>query len=191
MGPTEMGVVRLFMSMSLDGFVADRDGDNGPLYRDLANLRNGTALAEMIEATGAVVMGRRSYDLGDNQAGYVDYEHQVPIFVLTHRVPDVPAKHDPTKGMTFTFVSDGADSAVEQAKAAAGGKDVQVIGGADIAQQLLNAGLLEQIQISFVPLLLGEGQRLFEHIELGPTKLEMIKVTDSPGRTDIRYRVIK
>lgn len=179
------------MTMSLDGFVADRDGGLTALYPDLEELRNTEALAEMIEAVGAVVMGRRSYDLGDNDRGYVDYEHQVPIFVLTHRVPEEPAKHDPTKGLTFTFVTDGVESAVEQAKAAADDKDVQVIGGADIARQLLNAGLLDQIQISFRPLLLGEGLRLFDRIGSEPRQLETIKVVESPGRTDIRYRVVK
>ena len=179
------------MSMSLDGFVADRNGNAAPLYPDLENLRHTAALAEMIEATGAVVMGRRSYDLGDNEKGYVDYEHQVPIFVVTHRVPEVPAKHDPAKGLTFTFVTDGVAGAVEQAKAAAGDKDVQVVGGAEIARQLLGAGLLDQIQISFLPLLLGDGLRLFEHIGSGPTRLDTINVIESPGRTDIRYRVVR
>jgi dihydrofolate reductase len=182
-----MGVVRLFMSMSLDGFVADREGDSSALYPDLANLRNTEALAELIEATGAVVMGRRAYDMGDTDEGYVDYEHQVPIFVLTHRVADVPAKHDPGKGLSFTFVTDGPESAVEQARAAAGEQDVQVIGGASTAQQLINAGLLDQIQISFMPILLGEGLRLFEGLGSSPRRLETVEVIDSPVRTDIRY----
>lgn len=177
------------MSMSLDGFIADPDGDSRSLYPDLGNLRNSEALAEMSEDTGAVVMGRRSYDMGDTDEGYVDYEHQVPIFVLTHRVPEVPAKHDAARGLSFTFVTDGVESAVEQAKAAAGQKDVQVIGGASAAQQLIRAGLLDQIQISLMPVLLGEGLRLFEHIGSSSRRLEEIKVIDSPGRTDIRYRV--
>lgn len=74
-----MRVVRLFMSMSLDGFVADRDRKPIALFPDLENLRNTPALAEMIEATGAVLMGRRSYEMGDTEEGYVEYEHQVPI----------------------------------------------------------------------------------------------------------------
>jgi dihydrofolate reductase len=185
-----VGVVRLYMSMSLDGFVADRSGDSSALYPDLGDLRNTEALSEMIEATGAVVMGRSSYDMGDTDEGYVEYEHQVPIFVLTHRPPDVPAKHDPAKGLTFTFVTDGVESAVSQAKAAAGDKDVQVIGGADVAQQLISAGLLDQIQVSLMPLLLGEGIRLFDHIGSATRRLEKIKVIDSSVRTDIRYRFV-
>jgi hypothetical protein len=93
------------MSMSLDGFVADRDGGSSAPYPDLENLRHSEGLADMIEAIGAVVMGRRAHDMGDTDEGYVDYEHQVPIFVVTHRVPKVPAKHDPAKGLTFTFVT--------------------------------------------------------------------------------------
>jgi dihydrofolate reductase len=145
----------------------------------------------MIEATGAVVMGRRSYDMGDTGEGYVDYEHQVPIFVLTHRVPRVPAKHDPARGLTFTFVTDGVESAVGQAKAAAAGKDVQVIGGAGTAQQLIRAGLLDEVKISLMPVLLGEGLRLFEHIGSGQRRLETTKVIEAPARTDIRYRVVR
>lgn len=187
----DMGAVRLFMTMSLDGFVADRNGALTPLYPDLERLRETEALAEMIETTGAVVMGRRSYDLGDTADGYVDYEHQVPIFVLTHRVPEVPAKHDPAKGLTFTFVTDGAESAIDQAKAAASEKDVQVIGGAEVAQQLINAELLDQIQISIVPVLLGDGLRLFERIGSGQRQLEKLNVVEAPVRTDIRYRVAR
>lgn len=136
-------------------------------------------------------MGRRSYDMGDTDEGYDDHEHQVPSFVITHRVPEVPAKHDPAKRLTFTFVTDGVESAVEQAKAAAGQKDVQVIGGASVAQQLISAALLDQIQISLMPVLLGEGLRLFEHIGSEPRRLEKIKVIDSPVRTDIRYRLLR
>lgn len=180
----------MYMSMSLDGFVADRNGDVASLYPDLETLRDSEALAEMIEATGAVVMGRRAYDMGDTEEGYVGYEHQVPIFVLTHDVPEVPARHDASRGLTFTFVTDGMESAVAQAKAAGGEKDVQVIGGADAAQQLIEAGLLDQIQISLMPLLIGEGLRLFEHIGFETRRLEKIKVVDSPGRTDIRYCIV-
>ncbi len=114
----------------------------------------------------------------------------MPIFVLTSRVPEVPAKHDPGKGLTFTFVTDGVESAVRQAQAAAGEKDVQVIGGADAAQQLINAGLLDQIQVSLMPVLLGEGLRLFGHIGSERRQLEKLKVIDSPVRTDIRYRIV-
>ena len=185
-----MGVVRVGMSMSLDGFVADRNGSAAPLYPDLAELRYGEAVAEEIATTGAVLMGRRSYEMGDTEQGFVDYEFQVPIFVLTHRVPEVPAKHDPAKGLTFTFVTDGIESAVEQARAAAGEKDVTVIGGASTVQQLLAAGLADELQISFMPLLLGEGLRMFENLGSAPRRLERIKVIEAPVRTDVRYRIL-
>jgi len=136
-------------------------------------------------------MGRRSYDMGDTKEGYVEYEHQVPIFVVTHRVPSEPAKHDPSKGLTFTFVTDGVESAVEQAREAAREKDVQVIGGAQLAQQLIAAGLLDQIQVSLMPVLIGEGLRLFERIGSEQRQLEKVKVIDSAVRTDIRYRVLR
>jgi len=186
-----MRVVRLFMSMSLDGFVADRDRKPIALFPDLENLRNTPALAEMIEATGAVLMGRRSYEMGDTEEGYVEYEHQVPIFVVTHRVPNEPAKHDPGKGLSFTFVTDGVESAVEQARDAAREKDVQGIGGAQLAQQLIAADLLDQIHLSLLPVLMGEGLRLFEHLGSEQRQLEKIKSIDSVERTDIRYRVVK
>ena len=186
-----MGVVRLYMSMSLDGFVAGADGDSSALYFDLEHLPHTEALAEMIERTGAVVMGRRAYDMGDTDEGYVDYEHQVPIFVLTSRPPAVPAKHDPVKGLTFTFVTDGPASAVAQAKAAAGGKDVQVIGGAATAQQLLAEDLLDEIHISLVPVLLGQGLRLFENLGPERRRLEKVKAVDGRVRTDIRFSVVR
>ena len=185
-----MGVVRVGMSTSLDGFVADRNGSAAPLYPDLEELRYGEAVAEEIETTGAVLMGRRSYEMGDTDQGFVDYEFQVPIFVLTHRVPEAPAKHDPAKGLTFTFVTDGIESAVEQASAAAGEKDVTVVGGASTVQQLLAAGLADELQISFVPLLLGEGLRMFENVGSAPRRLERIKVIEGPLRTDVRYRIL-
>jgi dihydrofolate reductase len=86
---------------------------------------------------------------------------------------------------------DGVASAVEQAKSAAGRKDVQVIGGASVAQQLIGADLLDQIQISLMPLLLGDGLRLFKDIGTAPRRLEKIALIDSPARTDIRYRLVR
>ena len=184
------GAVRLFMSISLDGYVATADGDVSPLYPDLGELRHREPLRGMIAATGAVIMGRRAYDMGDTDDGYVDYEHQVPIFVLTHRPPEVPARHDPAKGLSFTFVTEGPQAAVARAKEAAGGKDVQVIGGASTGRQLLEAGLLDEIHLSFVPVLLGSGLRLFDDAP-APAPLAQIGVLESAGRVDVRYRVAR
>ena len=114
----------------------------------------------------------------------------MPIFVLTHDVPQKVAKGE-NKKLSFTFVTDGIESAIEQAKAAAGDTYLAVIGGADTAQQGINAGLLDEIQISIMPLLLGGGLRLFEHIDTEHIELEKIKVIESPTTTDIRFRVVK
>jgi dihydrofolate reductase len=183
-----MGKVVLGLTMSLDGFINDRNGDVGRLYHDLAELRETEVLQESIRTTGAVVMGRRAYDMGNGD--FTDYEFQVPIFVLTHEVPDTVAKGENEK-LAFTFVTDGVESAIEKAKAAAGNKDVAVIGGANIAQQCLKAGLLDEIQIDLMPLLLGEGLRLFEHLSMEQIELEKTKVIDAPVRTHLIFRVVK
>lgn len=183
-----MGKVVLGLTMSLDGFINDRNGDVGRLYPDLAELRETEDLQESIRTTGAVVMGRNAYDMGEGD--YTDYEFQVPIFVITHEAPEKVAKGENGK-LTFTFVTDGVESAIEKAKTAAGDKDVTVIGGANVAQQCLKARLLDEIQIDLMPLLLGEGLRLFEHLSIEQIDLEKTKVIDAPVRTHLRFRVVK
>jgi dihydrofolate reductase len=149
------------MTMSLDGFIQVRNGDVDRLYPDLGELRETEPLQELMKTTGAVVMGRRAYAMGGSDGYAADYEFQVPIFVLTHEFPEkVPKQND---RLTFTFVTDGIESAIEQAKAAAGDKYVTVIGGANTTQRCIKAGLLDEIQIGVVPILIGEGLRLFEH----------------------------
>jgi dihydrofolate reductase len=93
--------------------------------------------------------------------------------------------------LTLTFVTDGIERAIEKAKAAAGGKHVMVIGGANTAQQCLQAGLVDQIQIGIVPILLGEGLRFFEHLGSEPIELERMRIIESPTRTDLWFRVVK
>jgi dihydrofolate reductase len=110
---------------------------------------------------------------------------RAPVFVLTHRARDPWVR----QGTTFTFVTDGIESAVEQARAAAGDKDVQVAGGADVVQQSLDAGLLEELQIHLAPVLLGAGARLFDRVDPGRVQLEPTRVVDSPTVTHLRYRV--
>ena len=132
-------------------------------------------------------MGRRAYDMAEGD--FTGYEFQVPIFVLTHHVPEKVAKGE-NGNLRFTFVTDGIESAIEQAKAAAGDKYVAVIGGADTAQQCIQKGLLDELQIGIVPVLLGGGLRLFEHVGK-QIELESIRVIESPGRTDLRFRVVK
>jgi dihydrofolate reductase len=127
-----MGKVILGTTMSLDGFINDRNGSVSRLYPDLAALRKTEMLQESIKTTGAVVMGRRAYDMAEGD--FTDYEFQVPIFVLTHDAPEKAAKGE-NERLTFTFVTGGIESAIEKAKVAAGDKYVTVIGGANTAQQ--------------------------------------------------------
>ena len=110
----------------------------------------------------------------------------VPTFVLTHTVPQQWVY----EGSPFEFVTDGVESAVEQAKQAAGDKNVAV-GAASIAQQCLRAGLLDEIHVDLVPLLLGGGVRLFEHLGSTPIELESTRVIEAPGVTHLTYRVVK
>ena len=184
-----MGNVRGGMTVSLDGFVNDRNGDLSRLYPDLEALRQTEMLQESMQIVGAVVMGRRAFALGDPDEYADNYEYQVPIFVLTHHIPEKhPREND---RLTITFVTGGIAGAIAQAQAAAGAKDVQVIGGASTIQQCLQAGLLDELQIGLVPVLLGDGLRLFDQPNLEHLQLEQTRVLESPGRTDVLYRVIK
>ena len=185
-----MGKVVLGMTVSLDGFVNDKNGSVSRLYSDFAELQNSEAMRASIKNTGAVVMGRRAYAMGDPDAYLDTYEYQVPIFVLTHNVPEKLPKQNGR--LTVTFVTDGIESAVAQAKAAAGDKDVTVIGGASTFRQCLKAGVVDELELDLMPVILGGGLRLFEHLEdMEPTELEKVKVAESSGRTQLRFRVVK
>ena len=177
------------MTMSMDGFVADAAGSADRLYTDLAALQGTAYMNATIEETGAVLMGKRSFEMGDPDSYVGNYEFQVPIFVLTHEPPRVPPKQD--ERLTFTFVTDAIESAVVQAKAAAGDKAVQVIGGADVIQQILYAGLVDELHIDIVPVLLGAGLRLFANGGLKRLVLEKIDVQEIGARTSLRFRVKK
>ena len=126
-----MARVIVSMTTSIDGFVADQGGSADRLYPDLGALRGGELMSSLIERAGAVLMGRRTSEMGDPDWYVGNYEYQLPIFGLTHRPPAVPPKQD--EHLAFTFVTDGVASAVEQATAAAGDKAVQVVGGVDLA----------------------------------------------------------
>lgn len=185
-----MGKVILDLSMSLDGFIAaPNDGDGGlhNWYFSSDDPRNRAVVEETITSLGAIIMGRHSYDMGDQADGFVDNPYNAAHFVLTHQPPSKPAK-----GSThFTFVTDGIESALEQAKAAAGDKDVAIGGGADISQQYLNARLIDEIQIHLVPVLIGAGKRLFDSLTLPPITLETTRIIDATGVTHLRFTVIK
>jgi dihydrofolate reductase len=182
-----MGKVIAGATMSLDGFMADPSGDVSWLYPDLKTLRETEMLQESIQTTGAVVMGRNAYAMGDPDWFVDNYEYQVPIFVLTHTVPEKLPKEG--GDLTFTFVTDGIESAIQQAKAAAGEKDVTVIGGASTFRQCLKAGLVDELQIGITPVLIGAGLRLFEQLGIEPVEMEIIQVLESPGRVDIRFKI--
>jgi dihydrofolate reductase len=172
----------LFMTMSMDGFINDRNGDVSRLNPDLAALGKTEVIQELIKTTGAVVMGKRAYDMAEGD--FTDCEFQVPIFVLSSGVPAMVARGE-NERLTFNFVADGIERAVVQARAAAGDKSVTVTGGANTAQQCMRAGLLDEIQIGVMPVLLGEGLRLFGLIGTDLIELERMRVVASPMRTDI------
>ncbi len=184
-----MGKVIAGMTMSLDGFINDRNGSARSLSPDFAALLAAPSFQAMVAGTGAVIMGNNTYNMADPFLWINDdYEFQVPLFILTHTTPaKYPAGNDK---LTLSFVTDGVASAVAQAKAAAGDKLVQIIGGADTIQQCLNAGLCDELQIDVMPVLLGEGLRLFEHIDAERLKLERVAVQKTtPMRTSMTFRV--
>jgi dihydrofolate reductase len=202
-----MGIVKSDISVSLDGFVAGPNdsvdnpmGDGGERLHEwifgLASWRaphgysggetnrDDEIMAESFRDTGAIVLGRRMFD---NAKGWGDEPpFHMPVFVLTH---ETRADFEKQGGTTFTFVTDGVESALAQARAAAGGKNVAVGGGANTIQQFLSAGLLDELQIHVVPVLLGGGVRLFDG--LGQVDLETTRVVDSPAVTHLKFRVVK
>jgi dihydrofolate reductase len=211
-----MGALIIDISMSLDGYVAGPDpsredplGKGGEQlhewvfalesWRGPHGLEGGETnadsklLAERVERTGATIMGRRMFSGGagpweddDNASGWWGDEPPFhhPVYVLTHH------EREPLEmqgGTTFTFVTDGIESALEQARAAAGEKDVNVAGGAEVAQQYLEAGLVDELQLHVAPVLLGGGRRLLDG--LSPGKLETAGVVGSPsGVAHLRMR---
>jgi dihydrofolate reductase len=115
-----------------------------------------------------------------------DPPFHVPVFVLTHHARDPLELHG---GTTFHFVTDGIESALDRAREAAGGMDVSLAGGANVVQQYLAAGLVDQMQISLVPLLLGDGARLFDNLGEATLELEQVRAVEAPGVTHIAYHV--
>ena len=201
-----MGKVYLSLSMSLDGFITGPNprpgeplGDGGERlhewmagmedFRERGDTINADAevLRELSSHTGALLMGRAMLDVGEEPWGD-NPPFGMPVFVLTHRPREMVTKQG---GTTYTFVTEGIEAALEQAQAAAGGKDVGLAGGANLAQQYLKAGLLDEIQIHLVPVLLGDGVRLFDGIDTEDgLELEITRVIDSPQVTHLRYRVV-
>jgi dihydrofolate reductase len=162
-------------------------------FREIQGLSGGQTNADDEELrrrfapTGAVVMGRRMFDEGEGPWGD-DPPFRMPVFVLTH---EARGTLDKEGGTTFTFVTDGIESALEQARAAAGDKNVNIAGGAGTVQQFIRAGLLDELEIHLAPLLFGEGIRLFERMGPEHIELENMRVVASPKVTHLRFRVVK
>jgi dihydrofolate reductase len=181
-----MQKVILGMTMSVDGFIADRSGDLSLLYPDMDALRASPMLKETIRTTGAVVMGRGAYDIA--QGDLTGYEFQTPIFVLTHHPPDQRPEGE-NDDLKVIFIEDKIESVIEQAKTAAGGRNVTIIGGADVARQALESGRVDELEVGIAPLLLGEGRRWFDQTRLAEKGLENIGITDVAGVTFLRFRM--
>jgi dihydrofolate reductase len=147
--------------------------------------RDSDVLEEAMGNLGAFVVGRRMFDLA--QGWGEEPPFHAPVFVLTHEARDPLEKKG---GTTFTFVNDGIESALRQAQAAAGGKDVGIWGGANTIQQYLRAGLIDEFQIHIAPLLLGGGVRLFDQAP-ADLELETTRVLESPMVTHLKFRVVK
>lgn len=193
----EASKVVLDITISLDGFIARPDDDVSRLHEwlfsgdtpsgrdDFFSLSPESAKVfdELVETTGSIITGRRTYGLVGGWGG----SHPVAdrVVVISHDVPsDVP--EGPT---TFTFVTEGVATAVEQAKKAAGAKNVYLLGGPSVVQECLRAGLVDQVMLHVVPVLLGEGIRLFDDLGDDDIELEPTRVVDAPGVTHLGFRV--
>ena len=213
-----VGKLRLDISMSLDGFVAGpNQSEENPLGEggmqlhewafDLAAWRkphgqeggevnaSSEVVEESLENLGATVMGRNMFG-GEGPWGANPWDgwwgdhppFHMPVFIVTHHARQPVTKKG---GTSFTFVTDGIESALAQARNAAAGKDVALSGGANIAQQFLKAGLIDEIQIHLVPVLLGAGARLFDNLAGAEIDLECTRAVEAPGVTHLRYRVAR
>jgi dihydrofolate reductase len=198
------------ISMSLDGFITGPNprpdaplGDGGERLHDwmsgITDLREShrtpsraaDADAQVIDdaysGIGALVMGRSMFDDGEDPWGE-NPPFGMPVFIVTHHARETIIKQG---GTTYTFVTDGIDAALERARVAAGDQDVAIAGGADLFQQYLRAGLVDEFQIHLVPLLLGDGVRLLEHLGTLTVELEPTGVVESPsGVTHLSFRVV-
>ena len=211
-----MGTVTCQMSISLDGFVAGPNqslenpiGEGGMRLHqwmfDTASWKRqrgetgGAQSADsdvvdgLLRGNGAYIMGRKMFGGGESQwdeswTGWWGDEppYHAPVFVLTHH-PRKPLSM--RGGTTFSFVTEGIDSALAQARAAAGDKDVAIAGGASTVQQYLAAGMLDELNLHIVAVILGKGERLLDGV--GDPTLEPVKVVASPAVTHVEYRIVR
>jgi dihydrofolate reductase len=210
-----MSRLKLDISVSLDGFIAGPNtseqhplGEGGmqlhewafelaawrkPHGKDGGAVNASTPIVEAaLAGSGAVVMGREMFGGGAGPWGENPWEgwwgddppFHAPVFVLTHHAREPLAKDG---GTTFHFVTDGVESALDQARHAAGDKEVSLAGGASVAQQYMKAGLVDDVCLHVVPVLLGSGTRLFENVG-ADVKLAQVEAVPAPGVTHLKYR---
>jgi dihydrofolate reductase len=196
-----MGRVGIGFSMSLDGFVAGPNDDVSRVFQwyfageTTHTVKSGAEDFEMSESgaesieeagktTGALVTARRTFDIAHAWGG--KHPMDVPVVVVTHNIPQEWVK----EGSPFTFVTDGVEHALAEAKRIAGDKNIAV-GAPSVAQQCLKLGLIDEIQIDLVPVLLGEGIRLFDHLGNVPIELESTSINPGTGVIHLSYRVVK
>jgi dihydrofolate reductase len=193
-----MGTIVFDISMSLDGFVTAANqtpeqpaGEGGERLHDWAfggDEINRRYFERAGERLGAVICGRRTYDTSlpwwgaDGPSGLA----RRPVFVVTHQAPA-----DDSPGAVYSFVTGGIADALDQARAAAGDRDVTIMGGADLGRQYIAAGLVDEISIHLGPVLFGAGTRMFEELHKGHQWLEPVDVLSTPTATHLRYRVVK
>ncbi|MDQ3692082.1 MAG: dihydrofolate reductase family protein [Chloroflexota bacterium] len=201
-----MSKVIFSLAMSVDGYMGGAGEQALPVHNrllgwvhDLASWRRAAGLEgglanrdddvikEQAARVGAHVMGRLMFDRGEEPWGD-NPPFQASVFILTNQARETVAK---AGGTTYTFVTDGIASAIAQAKAAAGEKDVRVEGGANAVQQAIRAGQVDEFDLQLIPVLLGGGIRPFDHIGAGQIELEPTRVIDSPKLTHPRYHVVK
>ena len=190
-----MQKVVLNITMSLDGFIAGPGiskehpmGKDGPILHDWIfdgkTEIDSSLLKEVVESSGAVIVGSRTYVTAIEDAWGGTSPFEVPAFVICHHLPEVIAQG-------FTFITNGIGAALDQAREIAGDKNIWVMGGADIIQQFLNAKLVDSLDLHIAPVLLTNGTRLFDHIKPDKIGLEKISVIDTPAATHIRYDIIR
>jgi dihydrofolate reductase len=187
-----MGQVEVDISMSVDGFITGPNedgvglGDGGDiLHAWFRQDPDGPRLLDdaLFATSGAVITSRKVYD---GTGGWGDDGfYRMPVFVLTHRAHDMVVKGE----TTFTFVTEGIESAIAQARDAAGDKKVHVMGGASVVQQALKAGLVDSLHLHMAPIVLGTGTRLFDNL-IDPIELERTEIVESQFATHLRFRVV-
>jgi dihydrofolate reductase len=188
-----MTAVVFDVNLSLDGFVAAAGitadqplGERGEILSRWASGPDVARTPKPPSTAGALISGRRTYDLALPDWGAGGPHPPTPVFVITHAVPEASPPDS-----VYTFVTNGIEAALERARAAAGDRDVRIMGGAAIGQQYLAAGLVDEIVVHLVPVLLKTGMRMFENVDGPQTELDVIEVVDLPDATHVRYRVVR